>query len=204
VGVAQECVSRPARNEDAAFVLLLLFGIRRVTSLCMAEPLAYFLTWTCYGTWLHGDPRGSVDRHRNRYDTPVYDRNSAWSDWSRNKLARPPVTLSSEARTIVEETIEAHCEYRGWSLIVKAVRTNHVHVIATVSDRPPDRAREELMGWCTRRLRERGIFAQKQPVWTEGGSGRQLWTQDALQNAIRYVQDGQGPDLRSVESRGTT
>ena len=28
----------------------------------MREPLAYLLTWTCYGTWLHGDDRGSVDR----------------------------------------------------------------------------------------------------------------------------------------------
>ena len=27
----------------------------------MPAPLAYFLTWTCYGIWLHGDERGSVD-----------------------------------------------------------------------------------------------------------------------------------------------
>jgi hypothetical protein len=28
----------------------------------MADPLAYFLTWTTYGTWLPGDERGWVER----------------------------------------------------------------------------------------------------------------------------------------------
>ena len=26
-------------------------------------PLAFLLTWTTFGTWLHGDERGSMDRH---------------------------------------------------------------------------------------------------------------------------------------------
>jgi hypothetical protein len=29
-------------------------------------PLAYLITFRCYGTWLHGDSRGSVDRFHNR------------------------------------------------------------------------------------------------------------------------------------------
>ena len=33
-------------------------------------PLAYFITLRAYGTWLHGDPRGSVNRTRNRYGLP--------------------------------------------------------------------------------------------------------------------------------------
>ena len=28
------------------------------------DPLAYFLTWPTYGTWLPGDERGWVDYHR--------------------------------------------------------------------------------------------------------------------------------------------
>jgi hypothetical protein len=33
-------------------------------------PLAYFITFRTHGTWLHGDQRGSVDRHgRNVYGT---------------------------------------------------------------------------------------------------------------------------------------
>jgi hypothetical protein len=33
-------------------------------------PLAYFFTFRAYGTWLHGDERGSVDRFHNQYGTP--------------------------------------------------------------------------------------------------------------------------------------
>lgn len=31
----------------------------------IAIPLAYFITFTCYGTWLHGEKSTSVDRHCN-------------------------------------------------------------------------------------------------------------------------------------------
>ena len=33
-------------------------------------PLAYLITFRSYGTWLHGDERGSVDRFHNVYGTP--------------------------------------------------------------------------------------------------------------------------------------
>src|ERR1043165_7951753 len=102
------------------------------------EPLAYFLTWTCYGTWLHGDPRGSVDRHRNIPGTDVYDPNSAWSGWTLTQMRGEAVTLDSRAREVVLQTINAHCEHRRWTLIGQNVRTNHVHVIVT-ADRHPDR-----------------------------------------------------------------
>jgi hypothetical protein len=36
-----------------------------------AVPLAYFITFHTYGTWIHGDDRGSVDRHHNLYGTPM-------------------------------------------------------------------------------------------------------------------------------------
>jgi REP element-mobilizing transposase RayT len=160
----------------------------------MIEPLAYFLTWTCYGSWLHGDERGSVDRHRNQVGSPTCDRNIAWSDWSRSRMKCEPVTLSPEARSIVETTIEAHCTHRKWTLHTRNVRSNHVHVLVS-SDREPGRTMDELKGWCTRRLRESGLFARDAEIWTEGGSKKQLWDERALREEIRYVTDGQGPDL---------
>jgi hypothetical protein len=33
-------------------------------------PLAYLITFRAYGTWLHGDKRGSVNRFHNRFGTP--------------------------------------------------------------------------------------------------------------------------------------
>jgi hypothetical protein len=29
-----------------------------------SDPLAYFITWTCYGTWLPGDDRGWTKWHK--------------------------------------------------------------------------------------------------------------------------------------------
>jgi hypothetical protein len=37
----------------------------------MGTPLAYFITFTCYRTWLHGDERGSVDDEHNAPGTAV-------------------------------------------------------------------------------------------------------------------------------------
>jgi hypothetical protein len=33
-------------------------------------PLANLITFRCYGTWLHGDQRGSIDRFHNAYKSP--------------------------------------------------------------------------------------------------------------------------------------
>ncbi len=34
-------------------------------------PLAYFITFRTYGTWLPGDERGTVDVDNNAYGSPV-------------------------------------------------------------------------------------------------------------------------------------
>jgi len=34
-------------------------------------PLAVFFTFRTYGTWLHGDERGSIDRNNNLYGVPA-------------------------------------------------------------------------------------------------------------------------------------
>lgn len=39
-------------------------------------PLAYFISIRTYGTWLHGDDRGSVDRQHNEFNTPMLPANS--------------------------------------------------------------------------------------------------------------------------------
>ena len=33
-------------------------------------PLGYLITFRCYGTWLHGDERGSTNRYHNIYNSP--------------------------------------------------------------------------------------------------------------------------------------
>jgi hypothetical protein len=35
-------------------------------------PIGYLITFRSYGTWLHGDERGSVDRNHRAYGTPMF------------------------------------------------------------------------------------------------------------------------------------
>ncbi|HQA44241.1 MAG TPA: transposase, partial [Phycisphaerae bacterium] len=88
-----------------------------------------------------------------------------------------------------------HCEIRNWGLTALNVRSNHVHAIVYAPTATPKQVMEQLKAWTTRRLREAGLLGSDQQVWTEGGSKRALYTEQALSNAIRYVFEEQGPDL---------
>jgi hypothetical protein len=41
-------------------------------------PLAFLITFRSYGTWLHGDERGSVNRFRNQYKSPRLPPEKKW------------------------------------------------------------------------------------------------------------------------------
>jgi len=41
-------------------------------------PLAYLITFRAYGTWLHGDARGSIDRFHNRYRSLYIEPDERW------------------------------------------------------------------------------------------------------------------------------
>ncbi len=157
-------------------------------------PLAYLLTWTTYGTWLHGDDRGSVDREHNTFDTPFVPASPGRRVARVDQLAAQVVTLTADQRRVVHETIDAHCAHRGWRLIEANVRTNHVHAVIAAPVEP-EVIVNQCKGWCTRRLREAGLVGADQPVWTEGGSKRYLWDDESLARARHYVRNEQGPDL---------
>jgi hypothetical protein len=161
----------------------------------MAEPIAYFLTFTTYGTWLHGDERGSVDDRHHVYGlakaTPNRDK------YKRNfeKLKWPPFTLDAKARGIVELTIEQVAKHRKWNLKAVNVRTNHVHVVVEAGY-SADKTLSDFKAWCTRRLREAGcVEPPEREVWTEGGSTRLVFDGQGLAAVIQYTKFGQGPDL---------
>ena len=142
-------------------------------TLCsMGAPLAYFLTWTCYGTWLHGDDRGAVDDEHNAFGDLFLPANPRRLAAQRCKLAHPPVTLNTNCRRIVRRAIEDHCRHRGWELLAVNVRTNHVHVVISFPHESPERVLGQLKAWATRRLREAGCVAADQRVWTHHGSTR--------------------------------
>lgn len=159
------------------------------------SPVAYFLTWTCYGTWLHGDERGSVDRDHASFGTPFlpYDSNRRALD--ERKLIEPAAALGAEARRVVAATIQRHARVRRWDLHALNVRTSHVHVVVSCGDVRPEKTLAELKAWTTRGLRNVGLVKQGARVWTHHGSTRYLWDEDSLARATEYVCEHQGVDL---------
>ena len=49
-------------------------------------PLAYLISFRTYGTWLHGDKRGSIDRHHKRYGSPYIAPNRNWRQYNQRQL----------------------------------------------------------------------------------------------------------------------
>ncbi len=77
-------------------------------------PLAYLITFRTYGTWLHGDIRGSVDRFNNAYGAPQLDHDPARKGFERSLLSREPVILNAKMRGCVDAAIKETCKKRGW------------------------------------------------------------------------------------------
>lgn len=160
----------------------------------MATVLAYFLTFTCYGTWKHGDERGSVDKEHNKfgqeYCKPSLTRERVHS----NKLQHEPVLIDAALRGVIETAIREVCENRGWKLYAINVRTNHVHVVVW-SNIDPERTMSSFKAWATRRMREAGLIGKDSKFWTRHGSTRWVNTPKGLDAVCSYTRDGQGGEL---------
>ena len=158
----------------------------------MSEPLAFLLTFRTYGTLLHGDTRGSVDRQHNIPGTPLLPTDPPRERREHRRMKATPMILDEPKRSVVEAAIVDECGYRGWELMERAVRTNHVHIVVGYASLQPERMIQKIKARATRWLRERGLAGAKQPVWADrAGSRRYLWTPQDVNAALAYVRDGQ-------------
>ncbi|QDT36985.1 transposase [Stratiformator vulcanicus] len=151
----------------------------------MSDVIAYFLTWTTYGSWMPGDERGWVARGCGE-QAP----DSRVKEIANRMMVESEVKLSRDCRELVERTINRHCEIRNWHLHACAVRSNHVHVVVTAVDVDPANVREQLKAWATRRLRDE-IDGARRKWWTEGGSVRFVRSDSQLERCIMYVTEAQ-------------
>jgi REP element-mobilizing transposase RayT len=158
--------------------------------------LAYLITFRTYGTWLHGDVRGSVNRKHRAYGTPLVPSRPFLETAERLQLRHPPIVLDARRRRVVADTVREVCMHRSWVLHALAVRTEHVHVVVSVpADSSPEAAMVTLKAWATRRMVEHRLLAQGVRAWSRHGSTRHLWSLGGLEVACRYVLEEQGPPL---------
>jgi REP element-mobilizing transposase RayT len=160
-------------------------------------PPAYFITFTTYGTRLHGDERGSVNRWHNRFGEPALEPRPGLEEAEFAGLKSPPVVLDAAKREATYSAIRERCAFKEWELHALNVRTNHVHAVVSAQERV-ELVMNSFKARATRAMRERGLIAPGLPVWTRHGSTRLLWNQKQIEGASVYVIDGQGPDLPGV------
>jgi REP element-mobilizing transposase RayT len=153
--------------------------------------IAIFSTWTTYGTWLPGDPRGWYERTRG---LQVPDARRHFE--AMLLMTESAFTLDPEQRRLVETTIADHCAIRQWFLHAVNCRSNHVHVVVTAPDRRIEVPREQFKAWCTRRLKEHAESrksAVRENWWTERGWDEYIDNDAELASVTDYVSEGQGP-----------
>jgi REP element-mobilizing transposase RayT len=152
----------------------------------VVDPLAYFITFRTYGTWLPGDPRGTVDAAHRSAGEPFADPDPAKHARARRVSRAGALVLDDAARECIASAICEVCCRRGWEVLALNVRTNHVHVVITAPVLP-ERVMSDLKAWGTRQLVAGAHVPARRPVWSRHGSTRWIWTEQDLQTVTDYV-----------------
>lgn len=161
-------------------------------------PLAYLISFRTYGTWLHGDNRGSTSRKQNKYGTPRIAPNLRLQRAELKQLQHPPIKLDSRQRAVVEQAVREVCTNRGYWLRAINVRTNHVHTVVSAAIKP-EPILQAFQAYATRKLRRAGLLPEDVKPWTRHGSTPYLWKERHVERAIDYVVNGQGDELPSFD-----
>src|SRR5712692_5739620 len=159
-----------------------------------SSPVGYLITFRSYGTWLHGDELGSVDRHHRTFGTPGLQPSAVRRQHDRELLKQPPVKLNSQQRPVVEAAIRETCTIRLWQLWSVNVRTNHIHAVVS-ANKKPDAVLSALKANATRAMREAELWTSELSPWEFRGSKKYLWDEKQLADAIAYVECDQGEPL---------
>ena len=154
----------------------------------MSEALAYFLTWTSYGTWLPGDERGWVRKGKG-FQRP----NPQLEAWCRKQMKESLCFLDREQRDVVEVSIQEHCAFRQWELLAVNCRVSHVHAVVAAPCNSKT-VRNQLKARCSRKLNElQAIRGRRRrgKWWSEKGSRLFLEDEESLEAVVDYVLYGQ-------------
>lgn len=157
----------------------------------MDDPIAFFLSWATYRTWLPGDARGWLEYHRGwKLPDPIVLLESE------ARMTEDACVLSSVERRLVETQCCETCAHRGWVLHAVNCRSNHLHLVVGAANTHPNKMRADIKAWCTRRLR--AANPDRNHWWAERGSQRYIFTEESLQTVIQYVTAAQ--DRKGLEA----
>ena len=161
----------------------------------MGSPIAYFLTWVTYGTWLPGDQRGWIEYGRGwKLPDAQLERLCA------QRLTENACQMSATEQRNVATQIAETCQHRGWVLHAANCRSNHVHAVISALNVRPNKVRNDIKAWCSRRLNASSTRGRKR-WWAQRGSIRWVWNEDALNQVVLYVMNAQDRKHRDYNSQ---
>lgn len=157
-----------------------------------SSPIAFLITVRCYGTWLHGDNKNSVDRHGfNTFGKSFVPPSEKLLQYMKAEMKGGEFTLTKPMRDSVLQTIKEVCQFRGYELFAVNIRSNHFHTVVSASANP-DTIATSFKSYATRNLRELKLISGETKIWSRGQSCRYLWNQEQLEKTANYVAFGQG------------
>lgn len=159
---------------------------------------AWLLTSTTYGTWLPGDPRGSITSVRVPHSAPRVEHDQPGEPWEPStpalyqaavsQLKSPPLLLSRPHAGALLGQFQETARVRQWRLLAVAIMVNHFHLVASVDDDPdPHKMLGDLKAYGSRALNRAFGTPGAGTWWTASGSVRKLPDDRALHAAIHYV-----------------
>ena len=168
-----------------------------------AIPLAYFITFTCYGTWLHGGKPTSVDSSTNTHGTEFLSFNPKRLHWIKDRMLETAYILDERKRNIVLQAIKEVCVYREWDLLAAHVRSNHVHLVVHATTNP-EKIMNTIKAYASRFLNIAKFDTKRTNRWTHHGSTQYLWNEPEVEATIQYVVYEQGSPMAVFENKDRT
>ncbi len=166
-------------------------------------PIAYLITFNCYGTWLHGGKPTSVDRYNNTPGTDFLPLSSTRANLVNQQMSETPYFLDESRRHIVLQAIVEVCAYRQWVLLAAHVRSNHVHSVIHAILKP-EQIMNSIKSYASRYLNKAKLDGNKVNRWARHGSTRYLWKDVEVEAAIQYVVHEQGLPMSVFENKNQT
>jgi REP element-mobilizing transposase RayT len=157
----------------------------------MPATLGYHIVISGYGLWLPGDDRGSwsaawddeiglVQPHTLHAGDPVRLR------MSQERINGAPIRLTGEMIGVVQHTL-AHCAAQSdWNVVAASIEPTHTHLLLTYTSQSIDNTIKWIKDQTTKAVHQ--DTPHRGPVWCKGKWRSFIFDVDALERAMRYIQ----------------
>lgn len=165
--------------------------------------IAHHIIWTCYGTWLPNDPRGSTSKtircnaiaevgelHFGRKKVqPLGKDIRAFYESARQVLRHPIVLLDERARRSVADSFARVVDENKLTCWACAIMPDHVHILIRKHKLTFEEMMEQLKDQSAASLRAAGLAPNDHPVWTAHGGWSVFQDHpDDVRRTIGYIE----------------